>query len=62
MATEPVTPEGRGVWEPTSWRQYPVKQQPIYKDTAKLEKVLQKVRKLPPLVAKTENEDLKKAI
>jgi len=46
-------------WSPTSWQQYPIKQQPTYKDQQALEAALKKVRSLPPLVHMKEVESLK---
>jgi 3-deoxy-D-arabino-heptulosonate 7-phosphate (DAHP) synthase class II len=46
-------------WSPTSWRQYPIKQQPEYKNADELEKSLQKLRDLPPLTHPNEIQQLK---
>lgn len=46
-------------WSPSSWRAYPIKQQPEYKDAAELEKSLQKLRQLPPLTHPNEIQQLK---
>lgn len=51
--------QGKAQWSPTSWRKLPIKQQPEYKDQVALEKSLQKVRSLPPLVHMKEIETLK---
>jgi len=37
-------------WTPVSYKNYPIKQQPEYKDPIALEAALRKVRQLPPLV------------
>ncbi len=56
-ATRPVAP-----WSPTSWRTKPVAQDIAYDDPAQLDRVLTKLRKLPPLATSWEIEDLKKLI
>lgn len=38
------------IWNPTSWRDFPIKQQPIYKDLEKLEKVEKELYSYPPLI------------
>jgi 3-deoxy-7-phosphoheptulonate synthase len=52
----------RGEWAIDSWRQYPVKQQPTYKDQKVLKTCLAKVKSLPPLVATNEIEALREAL
>ena len=52
----------RGPWSVDSWRKYPVQQQPTYKDKDKLKQSLEKVAKLPPLVAIHEIEALRGAL
>ncbi len=37
-------------WTPTSWRDFPIKQQPQYKDSETLEKVEAQLNKFPPLI------------
>lgn len=37
-------------WTPDSWRARPIRQQPTYEDPAALERAVQQVRALPPLV------------
>ncbi|TKX29973.1 class II 3-deoxy-7-phosphoheptulonate synthase [Campylobacter estrildidarum] len=49
-------------WDINSWRNYPVKQQPIYPNRKDLDKVLSKLQKLPPLVFAGEVKELKKAL
>ena len=44
---------------PSSWRQFPIKQQPSYPDQGQLEQVEQTLRKMPPLVFAQEIRDLK---
>jgi 3-deoxy-7-phosphoheptulonate synthase len=41
-------------WTPSSWRKYPAKQQPIYKEPQKHAKALEKLSTLPPLVTPSE--------
>jgi 3-deoxy-7-phosphoheptulonate synthase len=43
----------------SSWRQFPIQQQPTYPDSAKLEKVEEQLRGYPPLVFAQEIRDLK---
>ena len=47
-------------WAPTSWRNYPIKQQPIYEDLEAVDAALEVVRRLPPLVAHGEVDALRK--
>ena len=42
------------MWAPDSWRQKPALQQPDYPDAAELERVLEELRVLPPLVTSWE--------
>ena len=44
---------------PSSWRQFPIKQQPKYPDALQLEDVESQLRALPPLVFAQEIRDLK---
>ena len=46
-------------WSPNSWRELPIKQQPIYNDLAELRKTEAKLATLPPLVSFDEIEKLK---
>ncbi|HZI63360.1 MAG TPA: 3-deoxy-7-phosphoheptulonate synthase class II [Thermoanaerobaculia bacterium] len=46
-------------WTPSSWRQRPAAQQPHYEDPAAVERVLEELRRLPPLVSSWEIEALK---
>src|ERR1035441_8444793 len=41
-------------WTPDSWRQRPILQQPEYPDAAALERTLEELRRLPPLVTSWE--------
>ncbi len=46
-------------WTPSSWRNFPIKQQPVYADADHLKRVTQKLRELPPLVFAGEVRSLK---
>ncbi len=52
------------MWTPSSWRDFPIKQQPIYEDQEKLAKVEKELSSYPPLIfageARTLKEDLAK--
>ncbi|KAI0326723.1 DAHP synthetase [Cubamyces sp. BRFM 1775] len=48
-----------GTWSPNSWRSKPAAQDVVYPDREKLEKVLGKIRTLPPLVSPSEIERLR---
>src|SRR5438046_1485890 len=41
-------------WSPCSWRQKKAKQQPLYADSTKHKKALEKLETLPPLVTSSE--------
>ena len=47
-------------WNPSSWRDFPIKQQPTYTDADHLKRVTQKLSELPPLVFAGEVRSLKK--
>jgi len=49
-------------WSPTSWQSLPATQQPVYPDSAHLERVLRELSCLPPLVTSWEIERLKKQL
>ena len=49
-------------WTPSSWRAYPVKQQPVYPDAVALEAAAAEVRRLPPLVTASEVDELRAAM
>lgn len=49
-------------WNKSSWRAFPIKQQPNYADSKKLNDVLLKLNKMPPLVIFDEIENLKKEL
>lgn len=46
-------------WTPASWRNFPVKQQPNYEDKQELDKTINEISSLPPIVATTEIDNLK---
>ncbi|WRT63986.1 uncharacterized protein IL334_000913 [Kwoniella shivajii] len=46
-------------WSPSSWREKPIAQDVIYEDKAHLDKVLTKLRRLPPLVSPVEIDRLR---
>ncbi|MBM0636995.1 3-deoxy-7-phosphoheptulonate synthase class II [Campylobacter sp. VicNov18] len=49
-------------WTKDSWRNYPIKQQPVYPNQEELNKVLARLEKLPPLVFAGEVRNLKQAL
>ncbi|MEZ4319518.1 MAG: 3-deoxy-7-phosphoheptulonate synthase class II [Myxococcota bacterium] len=49
-------------WTPDSWRGLPIEQQPDYPDPAAVERALEHVRALPPLVAPSEVDALKASL
>lgn len=49
-------------WSRSSWREFPIKQQPIYPDRSMLEAVEAQLRDYPPLVFAGEARNLKKAL
>jgi 3-deoxy-7-phosphoheptulonate synthase len=49
-------------WAPDSWQSKPAAQQPVYTDSAKLQRVLGQLAKLPPLVTSWEIENLKQQL
>src|SRR5688572_23227252 len=55
-SSPPATATG---WSPTSWQSRPAAQQPTYRDSATLERVLGQLARLPPLVTSWEIEALK---
>lgn len=50
------------IWRKDSWKSYPIKQQPVYPNQNHLEKVLNKLEKLPPLVFTNEIKNLQNAL
>ncbi len=49
-------------WTPSSWRNFPIKQQPTYQDQALLKKVEKDLRSYPPLIFAGEAESLKEKL
>ena len=49
-------------WSRDSWRDFPIKQQPVYKDKKALEEVEEQLRKFPPLIFAEEARSLKKQL
>ncbi len=50
------------IWNKNSWKNYPIKQQPVYPNQQDLDKVLAKLEKLPPLVFAGEVRNLQNAL
>jgi 3-deoxy-7-phosphoheptulonate synthase len=50
---------GRGDWRPDSWQRRPALQQPLYPDPAAVDRVVEELSQLPPLVTSWEVEGLK---
>lgn len=50
------------LWTTSSWKQFPIKQQPIYPDESALNLVLDKLEKLPPLIFAGEVRNLKERL
>jgi len=49
-------------WNPSSWRDFPIKQQPEYKDKEVLKKVVEELRTFPPLIFAGEARELKEKL
>ena len=49
-------------WTPSSWRAFPIKQQPTYQDKEKLEKVEEELHSYPPLIFAGEARKLKEKL
>lgn len=47
------------IWTPNSWRDFPIKQQPIYEDKKKVKKVEKELATYPPLIFAEEARNLK---
>ncbi len=47
-------------WSPSSWREFPIKQQPVYEDKEALEKIEKELSTFPPLIFSGEARNLKK--
>ncbi|ECP7275693.1 3-deoxy-7-phosphoheptulonate synthase class II [Campylobacter jejuni] len=50
------------MWTKNSWKNYPIKQQPIYPDQEETNRVLARLEKLPPLVFAGEVRNLQKSL
>ncbi|HIC4001962.1 TPA: class II 3-deoxy-7-phosphoheptulonate synthase [Campylobacter jejuni] len=50
------------MWAKNSWKNYPIKQQPIYPDQEEMNRVLARLEKLPPLVFAGEVRNLQKSL
>ncbi|HEE9048884.1 TPA: 3-deoxy-7-phosphoheptulonate synthase class II [Campylobacter jejuni] len=50
------------MWAKNSWKNYPIKQQPIYPDQEEMNRVLSRLEKLPPLVFAGEVRNLQKSL
>lgn len=50
------------MWAKNSWKNYPIKQQPIYPDQEEMNRVLARLEKLPPLVFAGEVRKLQKSL
>ncbi|BCD60095.1 MULTISPECIES: class II 3-deoxy-7-phosphoheptulonate synthase [unclassified Nitratiruptor] len=46
-------------WSPSSWRKFPIKQQPVYKDEEQLRKIEEEIKTFPPLIFAGEARELK---
>ncbi len=49
-------------WNPGSWRDFPIKQQPQYKDYARLKEIEEELKSYPPLIFAGEARDLKEKL
>ena len=49
-------------WTPSSWREFPIKQQPTYQDLNALKKVEEQLKSFPPLIFAGEAETLKEKL
>lgn len=47
------------IWTPSSWRDFPIKQQPIYEDMKKVKKIEKELSSYPPLIFAEEARKLK---
>ena len=50
------------IWTPSSWRDFPIKQQPIYEDIKKLKKIEKELSSYPPLIFAGEARNLKEQL
>src|SRR6202040_3075652 len=60
-ATPGATPGG-ATWTPNTWRDSPIRQQPIYPDPGKLDEMERRIGKSPPLVFAGEARRLKEQL
>ncbi len=58
----PAVTENRKPWTASSWRDYPIRQQPDYADKAALTRVETELSRMPPMVAANEIRKLKKEL
>ncbi len=49
-------------WSPSSWRKFPIKQQPVYEDQEKLKKIEKELSTFPPLIFAGEARNLKEEL
>ena len=49
-------------WNPSSWREFPIKQQPEYKDRELLKRVEEQLKSFPPLIFAGEARELKSSL
>jgi len=49
-------------WSPSSWREFPIKQQPVYEDKDKLQKIENELKNFPPLIFAGEARNLKEEL
>jgi len=62
MQTAADTISTPGNWTPTSWQTKPAAQQPVYPDAEALQRALEQLARLPPLVTSWEIENLKQQL
>jgi 3-deoxy-7-phosphoheptulonate synthase len=55
-------PPTAGAWAPSSWSARPAEQQPVYRDQARLSRVVAELARLPPVVVSWEIDALKRQI
>jgi len=55
-------PDDASAWSPTSWRSRPAAQQAVYRDPAALERAVEALGRLPPIVVSWEIEALRRQI
>ncbi len=62
IAARANAPRSGSTWSPGSWRNYPAKQQPPYRDPQLLAAVEQRLRQCPPLVFAGEARELRRSL